>query len=83
VSSIARNKSSLGELIVRIFRKIEFAVAVLALVPVSLTFADPAPDHRYETGEIFRDCAKCPEMVVVPAGSFTMGSPKSERYRMY
>ena len=25
-------------------------------------------------GEIFRDCADCPEMVVVPAGSFTMGS---------
>jgi formylglycine-generating enzyme required for sulfatase activity len=26
----------------------------------------------------FRDCAKCPEMVVIPAGSFTMGSPESE-----
>lgn len=26
----------------------------------------------------FRDCADCPEMVTIPAGSFVMGSPKSE-----
>ena len=25
-------------------------------------------------GEVFRDCARCPEMVVLPAGIFTMGS---------
>ncbi len=29
-------------------------------------------------GRMFRDCPECPEMVVVPAGSFTMGSPSSE-----
>ncbi|MGO9483548.1 MAG: formylglycine-generating enzyme family protein [Rhodomicrobium sp.] len=28
----------------------------------------------------FKDCSDCPEMVVVPAGSFTMGSPSSEEY---
>ena len=28
-----------------------------------------------------RDCAVCPEMVMVPAGSFTMGSPSSETGR--
>ncbi|MCH9808402.1 MAG: SUMF1/EgtB/PvdO family nonheme iron enzyme [Alphaproteobacteria bacterium] len=33
------------------------------------------------SGESFRDCPTCPEMVVVPAGSFTMGSPKSEKGR--
>ncbi|MEA2874834.1 MAG: hypothetical protein QOF14_30, partial [Hyphomicrobiales bacterium] len=29
----------------------------------------------------FRDCASCPEMVVIPAASFTMGSPDSESDR--
>ena len=32
-------------------------------------------------GQVFRDCPDCPEMVVVPAGSFTMGSPTNERGR--
>ena len=29
----------------------------------------------------FRDCGECPEMIVVPPGSFTMGSPESEEGR--
>ena len=29
-------------------------------------------------GRRFQDCPECPEMVVVPAGSFTMGSPPEE-----
>src|SRR6516164_5741332 len=30
-------------------------------------------------GDSFKECLKdCPEMIVVPAGSFTMGSPPSE-----
>ena len=29
-------------------------------------------------GDEFRDCLDCPEMVVIPAGAFTMGSPASE-----
>ena len=32
-------------------------------------------------GVVFRDCPECPEMVVVPAGSFMMGSPSSEEGR--
>jgi Putative peptidoglycan binding domain len=34
--------------------------------------------YRYEPGEEFRDCPECPEMVVVPAGGFRMGSPLDE-----
>ena len=31
-----------------------------------------------QVGRRFRDCPECPEMVVVPAGSFMMGSPADE-----
>ena len=42
---------------------------------------DRARSWRPEPGSVFRDCPQCPEMVVVPAGSFTMGSPSSEKGR--
>ena len=32
-------------------------------------------------GETFKDCADCPEMVVIPAGRFRMGSPSGESGR--
>ncbi|MDZ7792066.1 MAG: SUMF1/EgtB/PvdO family nonheme iron enzyme [Xanthomonadales bacterium] len=34
-----------------------------------------------EPGAVFRDCPECPEMVVVPAGSFQMGSASGEANR--
>ena len=34
-------------------------------------------------GDSFKDCPECPEMVVVPAGSFTTGSPANEPERGY
>ena len=37
------------------------------------TASDPRPSRR-SAGERFSDCAECPELVVVPAGTFTMGS---------
>jgi formylglycine-generating enzyme required for sulfatase activity len=37
-------------------------------------------DNTYR-GSCFRECAVCPEMVVVPAGSFMMGSPPGEEGR--
>lgn len=36
---------------------------------------------RPGAGERFKDCADCPELVVVPAGTFMMGSPPTERQR--
>jgi formylglycine-generating enzyme required for sulfatase activity len=32
-----------------------------------------------EPGAVFRDCSECPEMVVLPAGQFTMGSSTEEK----
>ena len=33
---------------------------------------------RPGSGQPFRDCPECPEMVVAPAGRFTMGAPPHE-----
>lgn len=43
----------------------------------------PPPDSAagLKPGQSFRDCPECPEMVVVPPGSFMMGSPASEAGR--
>ena len=38
----------------------------------------PAKKEPRPPGSRFRDCTECPEMVVVPAGSFLMGSPPTE-----
>jgi formylglycine-generating enzyme required for sulfatase activity len=35
-------------------------------------------EHDLRSGESFRECADCPEMIVVPAGSFMMGSPDGQ-----
>ncbi len=42
----------------------------------------PADDAAAKAaGAEFRDCPRCPEMVVVPAGRFVMGSPAQEKGR--
>ncbi|HRD89595.1 MAG TPA: SUMF1/EgtB/PvdO family nonheme iron enzyme [Accumulibacter sp.] len=41
----------------------------------------PVPSHipeQYPVGKVFRDCPDCPKMVVVPAGSFEMGSNEGD-----
>ena len=42
-----------------------------------------AAEHAKKPGEAFRECALtlCPEMVVIPAGRFAMGSPDQEQAR--
>jgi formylglycine-generating enzyme required for sulfatase activity len=52
--------------------------ALLPLVALLLAGADapPAdPAAALAPGAVFRDCADCPDMVVIPEGTFRMGSP--------
>lgn len=49
----------------------------LAIVLVVCCASGSRADDR-RPGETFRDCAACPEMVVVPQGSFMMGSNDGE-----
>jgi formylglycine-generating enzyme required for sulfatase activity len=45
-------------------------------VPLSST-----EECALKPGDAFKECIQCPEMMVVPAGAFTMGSPESEHDR--
>jgi formylglycine-generating enzyme required for sulfatase activity len=42
-----------------------------------------AQERALEPKDLFKECADCPEMIVVPAGNFVMGSPASEKGRGY
>ena len=42
---------------------------------------DGKKKQLYKPGNTFKDCDNCPEMVVVPAGKFMMGSPADEPKR--
>ena len=42
---------------------------------------DKASIEKYPSGHRFRDCPECPEMVVVPTGSYQMGIQKRRKWR--
>ena len=56
------------------------ATALIALLPETSGAQPlaPAQERALKPQDTFKECPACPEMVVVPAGSFTMGSPASE-----
>jgi len=48
---------------------------------VSVAQSEQKPCIKPGSGESFKDCANCPEMVIAPSGSFKMGSPPDEPER--
>ena len=50
-------------------------------IKLILVWAPTTTVAAQEVGEVFQDCDICPEMVVVPPGSFLMGSPETEERR--
>ena len=56
-------------------------VSLILVACLSLLRVDLALAQSFSPGDEFQDCPECPKMVVVPAGSFMMGSPESEPKR--
>lgn len=55
----------------------------LWLVFICVACTNQASEQKFTAWDEFRDCEDCPLMVIVPAGSFIMGSPPSEQGRQY
>jgi len=56
------------------------ALCLLAMPYAGTAYGQRADSLARVTAQsVFRDCANCPEMIVVPAGSFTMGSSPVEQ----
>jgi formylglycine-generating enzyme required for sulfatase activity len=60
-------------------------VAIVAVVMAASASAQTPLSATQERAlaprDHFQECAGCPELVVVPAGSFLMGSPANEKPR--
>jgi formylglycine-generating enzyme required for sulfatase activity len=60
------------------------AVSCAGAATVSVVASRPpqplssAEECSVRTKDVFRECDRCPDMVVVPAGQFAMGSPNTE-----
>jgi formylglycine-generating enzyme required for sulfatase activity len=57
------------------------ALAGLALPATAQGPLSAAQERALKPKDSFKECADCPDMVVVPAGTFAMGSPNNERAR--
>ena len=53
-------------------------VLILGSLLPSIAHAHSALSVDAKPGTVFQDCKDCPQMVVLPAGSFMMGTPDDE-----
>jgi formylglycine-generating enzyme required for sulfatase activity len=49
-----------------------------AAQPAAQSGTSRTPEPAVAPGKVFRDCPDCPELVAIPAGGFTMGSPAGD-----
>jgi formylglycine-generating enzyme required for sulfatase activity len=54
------------------------ALLAPAAAATGFRFVDLTEDLT-TSGAVFQDCSACPQMVVIPAGSFMMGSPQTDQ----
>ena len=66
----------------RSFMREIISLGMLAIVAPTDVLTAQADATSLVPGQTFRDCPSCPEMVVVPAGTFIMGSSESEAGRL-
>ena len=57
-----------------------FAVVLCPLQAVQAQ-ASEKPPAALKPGDTFKECRNCPEMTVLPAGKFTVGSPPDQPLR--
>lgn len=63
---------------IRVLATLLFFLASNLPVLAAETIPDPVFSDRFEFEAVFKDCLDCPIMVLIPAGTFTQGSPQSE-----
>ncbi|MFZ3375074.1 MAG: SUMF1/EgtB/PvdO family nonheme iron enzyme, partial [Chthoniobacterales bacterium] len=56
-----------------------FAVFIFGATILRMLDVKASDSTAPKPGAVFRDCSDCPEMVLIPAGSFTMGSSAAEK----
>jgi formylglycine-generating enzyme required for sulfatase activity len=56
-------------------------ISVLLALPLAFGQTENAARRAAKPGQTLKECRNCPEMLVVPAGTFTMGSPADEPLR--
>jgi eukaryotic-like serine/threonine-protein kinase len=78
------NSERVGKLVGSKLTQALKALSITGLMLASVVvIAEPADSSNQGSVNSFQDCVNCPEMVVIPAGSFAMGSPQSEPQRQF
>ena len=76
LDDLLKGQALLQQFVISIEKDSEYYTPTLELLSVTGTESEKAADSP--AGEVFKDCPACPQMVVVSAGAFLMGSPASE-----